>query len=70
MIDTEHIQGEVHERPQGSGELLDLRWVELSRAQHMDGLPQITRVVLRELERRTRIFFNEIDWNIGCGIES
>jgi len=54
MIDAEHIQGEVHERPQGSGELLDLHWVELSRAQLMDGLPQITRVVLQELERRLR----------------
>jgi 8-oxo-dGTP pyrophosphatase MutT (NUDIX family) len=54
MIDARHIQGEVHERPQGSGELLDLHWVELSRAQHMDQLPHITRVVLQELERRLR----------------
>jgi 8-oxo-dGTP pyrophosphatase MutT (NUDIX family) len=54
MIDAEHIQGDVHERPQGSGELLDLHWVELSRAQHMDQLPHITRAVLQELERRLR----------------
>jgi len=54
MIDAEHIQGEVHERPQGSGELLDLRWVALSRAQQMEQLPNITRTVLRELERRLR----------------
>lgn len=54
MIDAEHIQGEVHERPQGSGELLDLHWVELSRAQHMDQLPHVTKVVLQELERRLR----------------
>ena len=54
MIDAEHIQGEVHERPQGSGELLDLHWVELSRAQHMDQLPHVTRLVLQELERRLR----------------
>jgi 8-oxo-dGTP pyrophosphatase MutT (NUDIX family) len=54
MIDAEHIQGEVHERPQGSGELLDLHWVGLSRAQQMDQLPHITRSVLQELERRLR----------------
>lgn len=54
MIDAEHIQGEVHEKPQGSGELLDLHWVELSRAQHMEQLPHITRSVLQELERRLR----------------
>jgi len=54
MIDAQHIQGEVHERPQGSGELLDLHWVELSRAQHMEEIPHITRAVLQELERRLR----------------
>tara|TARA_R110002072_G_scaffold168832_1_gene322483 strand:+ start:95 stop:430 length:336 start_codon:yes stop_codon:yes gene_type:complete len=54
MVDAEHIQGEVHEKPQGSGELLDLHWVGLSRAQHMDQLPHITRSVLQELERRLR----------------
>lgn len=54
MIDAEHIQGEVHERPQGSGELLDLHWVGLSKAQHMEQLPHITRSVLQELERRLR----------------
>ncbi len=54
MVDAQHIQGEVHERPEGSGELLDLHWVELSRAQHMEGIPHITRLVLQELERRLR----------------
>jgi 8-oxo-dGTP pyrophosphatase MutT (NUDIX family) len=54
MIDAEHIQGEVHERPQGSGELLDLHWVTLASAQGMDQLPHITRSVLQELERRLR----------------
>ncbi|MEZ5573492.1 MAG: NUDIX hydrolase [Halioglobus sp.] len=54
MIDAEHIQGEVHERPQGSGELLDLHWVGLSQAQQMDQLPHITRTVLRALEQRLR----------------
>ncbi|CAA0126241.1 Uncharacterised protein [Halioglobus japonicus] len=54
MIDAKHIQGEVHERPQGSGELLDLHWVGISKAQQMDQLPHITRSVLQELERRLR----------------
>lgn len=54
MIDAEHIQGEVHERPQGSGELLDLHWVGLAAAQQMEQLPHITRAVLQELERRLR----------------
>jgi 8-oxo-dGTP pyrophosphatase MutT (NUDIX family) len=52
MVDARHIQGEVHERPTGSGELLDLHWVGLSKAQHMEHLPHITRSVLQELERR------------------
>ncbi|NND68605.1 MAG: NUDIX domain-containing protein [Halioglobus sp.] len=52
MVDAEHIQGEVHERPVGSGELLDLHWVELSRAGEMEQLPHITRMVLHELKRR------------------
>jgi len=54
LVDAEHIQGEVHERPRGSGELLDLHWVTLSRAQRMEQLPIITRTVLRELEQRLR----------------
>ena len=52
MVDAEHIQGDVHERPVGSGELLDLHWVELSKAQEMEQLPHITRMVLHELKRR------------------
>jgi 8-oxo-dGTP pyrophosphatase MutT (NUDIX family) len=54
MVDAQHVQGEVHERPEGSGELLDLHWVGLSRAQQMEQLPHITRTVLGELERRLR----------------
>ena len=54
MVDAQHIQGEVHERPQGSGELLDLHWVGLAKAQQMEQLPHITRAVLQELERRLR----------------
>ena len=52
MVDAKHIQGEVHERPEGSGELLGLHWITLSRAQKMEQLPNITRAVLGELERR------------------
>jgi len=61
MVDAEHIQGEVHERPSGSGELLGLHWVDITRAQNMDQLPHITRMVLQELERRLQV---------GCGQEA
>ncbi len=54
MIYAEHIQDEVHARPHGSGELLDLRWVPLSQAQRLDQTPLVTQVVLQELERRLR----------------
>jgi len=52
MVDADHIQQGFHERPQGSGELLDLHWVTLSRARGMEQLPVVTRMVLEELERR------------------
>lgn len=52
MVDARHIQGEVHERPEGSGELLDLHWVDLVEAQRMEQLPNITRTVLKALEQR------------------
>jgi 8-oxo-dGTP pyrophosphatase MutT (NUDIX family) len=54
LVDAEHIQGEAQEQPAGSGELLDLQWLELSRAVDMAQLPLITRTVLRELQRRLR----------------
>jgi 8-oxo-dGTP pyrophosphatase MutT (NUDIX family) len=53
MADAELIQGEVHERPQGSGELLQLHWVSLADARALE-LPNITRIVLAEVERRLR----------------
>jgi 8-oxo-dGTP pyrophosphatase MutT (NUDIX family) len=53
MADAELIQGEVHERPRGSGELLQLHWVSLADAQALE-LPNITRIVLAEVERRLR----------------
>lgn len=52
MVDAQHIQSKLHERPQGSGELLDLHWVKLSKARTIKQLPHITRAVLTELERR------------------
>lgn len=60
MVDAQHIQGELHERPEGSGELLDLHWVDLDAAQRMEQLPTITRTVLTALERRL---------HEGCGHE-
>jgi 8-oxo-dGTP pyrophosphatase MutT (NUDIX family) len=51
MADADLIQGDVHEAPQGSGELLRLHWVSLDDAQAL-ALPSITRMVLAEVERR------------------
>lgn len=53
MGDAELIQGDVHERPEGSGELLQVHWVSLKDAQALE-LPNITRIVLAEVERRLR----------------
>ncbi|MEM9254152.1 MAG: NUDIX hydrolase [Pseudomonadota bacterium] len=52
LADAEHLQGGVRERPQGSGELLDLHWVTLTEARAMEALPHITRAVLEEVQRR------------------
>lgn len=51
MANADLIQGDVHEAPQGSGELLGIHWVSLSDAQELD-LPHITRSILLEVERR------------------
>ena len=51
MADARHLQGEVHERPAGSGELLELHWVSLDRAMELE-LPHITRFVLGQVEQR------------------
>ncbi len=53
MADAELIQGDVHERPQGSGELLRLHWVSLEDSEAL-ALPSITRTVLAEVDRRLR----------------
>ncbi|MEH6581581.1 MAG: NUDIX hydrolase [Halioglobus sp.] len=51
MADAEQIQGEVHDTPEGSGELLGIHWVSMKDAQALE-LPTITRMVLAEVERR------------------
>jgi 8-oxo-dGTP pyrophosphatase MutT (NUDIX family) len=51
MCDADLIQGEVHDAPEGSGELLGIHWVTLEDAQQLE-LPNITRMVLAEVERR------------------
>jgi 8-oxo-dGTP pyrophosphatase MutT (NUDIX family) len=53
MADARYLQGEFHERPQGSGELLELHWVAIDRAVSLE-LPLITRFVLDEVDRRLR----------------
>jgi len=53
MGDADLIQGDVHEAPEGSGELLGIHWVTLKDAQALE-LPNITRMVLGEVERRLR----------------
>jgi 8-oxo-dGTP pyrophosphatase MutT (NUDIX family) len=60
MADAELIQGEVHDAPEGSGELLGIHWVSLKDAQALE-LPGITRVVLGEVERRLREGHNPED---------
>ena len=50
--DPDYISGQEL-RPEGSGELLELQWVGLSRARRLE-LPDITRLVLVEVERRLR----------------
>lgn len=51
MAEADLIQGEVHEAPSGSGELLALHWVSLGKAEDLE-LPHITRTVLQEVKRR------------------
>jgi 8-oxo-dGTP pyrophosphatase MutT (NUDIX family) len=53
MGEADLIQGDVHEKPEGSGELLELHWVTLKDAHGLE-LPNITRMVLGEVERRLK----------------
>jgi 8-oxo-dGTP pyrophosphatase MutT (NUDIX family) len=51
MADAAHVHGDAHDELEGSGELLDLRWIPLEEAQHLD-LPAITELVVDEISRR------------------
>lgn len=51
MIDAEHIQGDMHDTASASGELLGLHWLTIKDAHDLD-LPNITRLILGELEER------------------
>ena len=51
MVEANLIQGDVHAAAEGSGELLEIHWVSLQDAQALE-LPNITRMVLGEVERR------------------
>jgi 8-oxo-dGTP pyrophosphatase MutT (NUDIX family) len=51
MVEADIIQGDVHAAPVGSGELLELHWVSLKAAEKLE-LPIITRMILKEIERR------------------
>ena len=51
MAEADLIQGDLHEGPKGSGELLQIHWVSLKDAHNLE-LPNITRMVLGEVERR------------------
>ena len=53
MADADIIQGDVHEKPEGSGELLEIHWVTLKDALKLD-LPNITRMVLAEVDQRIK----------------
>ena len=54
MVDAAHIQGDVHESPTGSGELLDLHWVPVAEAKRLD-LPIVTQLVIDEITRRVSV---------------
>ncbi len=50
-VDEEHIQNDPHDLSAGSDELLDLHWLSFEAARALD-IPQITSIVLTELEAR------------------
>jgi 8-oxo-dGTP pyrophosphatase MutT (NUDIX family) len=51
MTDAVHVHGDAHDELAGSGELLDVRWIPISEAQHLD-LPQITALVIEHVAMR------------------
>ncbi len=53
MADVSLVAKGLGRALEGSGELQELRWVDIEAAQHLE-LPHITRLVLGEAERRLR----------------
>ncbi|TNE56907.1 MAG: NUDIX hydrolase [Alphaproteobacteria bacterium] len=51
MTSSDAIQGDLHDTTKASGELLELHWFTLPEAMELE-LPNITRMVLGEVERR------------------
>lgn len=51
MTDAKNVHGDAHDELAGSGELLDLHWVPLERAQGLD-LPEVTHMVVDEVRKR------------------
>ena len=51
LMDAGHIQGDLHDTDRASGELLELHWLEIPDAHDLD-LPNITRMILGEIEER------------------
>lgn len=51
MADAEHIQGDLHDTGNASGELLDLKWLPVDEAKTLD-LPTITRAILDIVDQR------------------
>lgn len=53
MAEADLIHGDLQEKPGGSGELLEIHWVTPADALALE-LPNITRMVIGEVERRLR----------------
>ena len=51
MAEVDLVQSELHERPEGSGELLEVHWVDLESAESLN-LATITRFMIGEVRRR------------------
>jgi 8-oxo-dGTP pyrophosphatase MutT (NUDIX family) len=51
MTEATAVHGDAHDELEGSGELLELHWVPLEKAQELD-LPDVTRMVVDGVRRR------------------
>jgi 8-oxo-dGTP pyrophosphatase MutT (NUDIX family) len=51
MADAKAVHGDAHDELEGSGELLDLHWVAVEKAQDLD-LPEVTHMVVDEVRKR------------------